>query len=85
MLCFPRRKARVSAIACLGSRLLAGAIDPDKARSLRDPDGYTFADVAAAAGQDPRFMGPDPETLAGIGTFVELHVEQGRGLIDLEQ
>ena len=28
-------------------------------------------------------LGPDPETLRRIGTFVELHVEQGRGLVDL--
>jgi N-carbamoyl-L-amino-acid hydrolase len=28
-------------------------------------------------------MGPDPERLDRIGRFLELHVEQGRGLIDL--
>lgn len=82
---FPEEEGSRFGVACLGSRLLTGAIDPDKARSLRDPDGNTFADVAAAAGLDPRFLGPDPDTLDGIGTFVELHVEQGRGLIDLDQ
>ena len=32
------------------------------------------------AGHDPEAIGPDPERLARIGAFVELHVEQGRAL-----
>jgi N-carbamoyl-L-amino-acid hydrolase len=47
-------------MACLGSRLLTGAIDVDKARNLRDGDGNTFADVARLNGLDPRHIGPDP-------------------------
>ncbi|WP_336714798.1 allantoate amidohydrolase [Arthrobacter sp. USHLN218] len=82
---FPEEEGSRFGVACLGSRLLTGAIDPDKARNLRDPDGNTFADVAAAAGLDPRFVGPDPEAVARIGAFVELHVEQGRGLVDLDR
>ncbi|MBO1267281.1 allantoate amidohydrolase [Arthrobacter cavernae] len=82
---FPEEEGSRFGVACLGSRLLTGAIDPDKARNLRDPDGNTFADVAAAAGLDPRHVGPDPDALGRIGSFVELHVEQGRGLIDLDQ
>lgn len=70
-------------VACLGSRLLAGVTDPDTARSLSDADGVTFAEAAAAAGVDPEHLGRDDETLGRIGLFIELHVEQGRGLIDL--
>jgi beta-ureidopropionase / N-carbamoyl-L-amino-acid hydrolase len=70
-------------VPCLGSRLLSGAIDPDVARRLRDQDGVTFAEAFAAAGLDPARAGRDDEALAAIGTFVELHVEQGRGLVDL--
>lgn len=80
---FPEEEGSRFGVACLGSRLLAGAIDPGRARRLRDPEGNTFADVAAANGQDPGLIGPDPAALARIGQFVELHVEQGRGLIDL--
>lgn len=79
---FPEEEGSRFGVACLGSRLLTGMIDPDRARALRDPDGNTFADVAAKAGLDPRFLGPDPDTVGRIGSFVELHVEQGRGLID---
>lgn len=70
-------------LPCLGSRLLSGSVDPDAARRLRDPDGVTLAEAVAEAGLDPARLGRDEETLALIGTFVELHVEQGRGLIDL--
>jgi N-carbamoyl-L-amino-acid hydrolase len=67
-------------VPCLGSRLITGAIDPGQARSLRDPDGISLADAITAAGADPSTLGPDEEALARIGCFVELHVEQGRGL-----
>ena len=82
---FPEEEGSRFGVACLGSRLLTGAIDPDKARNLRDPDGSTFADVARANGLDPRHVGKDEQLLGQIGAFVELHVEQGRGLIDLDQ
>jgi N-carbamoyl-L-amino-acid hydrolase len=70
-------------IACAGSRLLTGALDADRARTLRDDGGTTLADAMTAAGRDPRHLGRDDETLRRVGTFVELHVEQGRGLDDL--
>lgn len=72
-------------MACLGSRLLTGAIDPDRARSLTDTDGVTSTEAARLKGLDPAHLGPDPGTLARIGAFVELHGEQGRGLVDLER
>jgi beta-ureidopropionase / N-carbamoyl-L-amino-acid hydrolase len=65
-------------IACLGSRLLTGALDPARAAALTDRDGVT---LAAAAGQP---AGERPDLLARIGCFVELHVEQGRALADLD-
>lgn len=69
-------------LPCLGSRLLTGAVTPDRARDLRDPSGVTWAAAMDAAGLDPSGLGADPERLALIGTFVELHVEQGRGLVE---
>jgi N-carbamoyl-L-amino-acid hydrolase len=71
-------------VACAGSRLLSGALDPDRARALRDVDGRTMAEGMSAAGVDPEQIGPDPVALQRIRTFVELHVEQGRGLVDLD-
>ncbi|WP_461186616.1 allantoate amidohydrolase [Arthrobacter sp. Z4-13] len=82
---FPEEEGSRFGVACLGSRLLTGQLDPDKARRLKDPNGDTFADIAAANGQDPRLIGADYKTLQQLGVFVELHVEQGRGLVDLNQ
>jgi beta-ureidopropionase / N-carbamoyl-L-amino-acid hydrolase len=67
-------------LACLGSRLLTGAVQPDAARELCDGDGVTLADAMAGAGLDPDGLGPDEELLAGIGAFVELHIELGSAL-----
>ncbi|HEU0289064.1 MAG TPA: allantoate amidohydrolase [Nocardioidaceae bacterium] len=69
-------------IACAGSRLLAGTLEPERARALRDRDGVTLDEVLRRRGRDPERLGADPELLGRIGTFVELHVEQGRGLVD---
>ncbi|HEY7486959.1 MAG TPA: allantoate amidohydrolase [Streptosporangiaceae bacterium] len=67
-------------VACLGSRLLTGAIDPDRARTLRDAGGTSLAETLAAHGIDPYGIGRDDDLLGRIGCFVELHVEQGRAL-----
>ncbi len=81
---FPEEEGSRFGVACLGSRLLTGAIDPAKALNLRDPDGNTFADVVGKNGLDVRRIGPDPQLLSQIGAFVELHVEQGLGLGELD-
>ncbi|KOV60364.1 allantoate amidohydrolase [Streptomyces sp. NRRL WC-3618] len=67
-------------LACVGSRLTAGAVTVEQARLLTDADGVTLPRAMEAAGYDPDAIGPDPERLARIGAFVELHVEQGRAL-----
>ncbi len=60
-------------LACLGSRLATGAVSWESARALRDRDGVPFGDVVA---------GGSSALLDGVGAFVELHVEQGRDLVD---
>jgi beta-ureidopropionase / N-carbamoyl-L-amino-acid hydrolase len=80
--CFADEEGARFGVACAGSRLLTGVLDPDRARALTDDDGTTMAEAMARAGVDPRAVGRDDETLRRIGTFVELHVEQGRGLVE---
>lgn len=76
-------------LACLGSRLAAGALSWSAARELRDRDGVFLGDALEA------FPGVDlagPGAVPGAGAvsslvdrvecFVELHVEQGRDLVD---
>ncbi len=79
--CFGDEEGARFGIACAGSRLLTGALDPDRARALRDGDGTTMAEAMTAAGHDPRQLGRDPHALARVAAFVELHIEQGRGLV----
>lgn len=67
-------------VPCLGSRLSAGEIDPDRVRALTDAAGTTWAEAMGRAGLDPAALGPDPDTLGLLDAFVELHVEQGRRL-----
>ncbi|HUZ55919.1 MAG TPA: allantoate amidohydrolase [Streptosporangiaceae bacterium] len=67
-------------LACLGSRLLTGAVSPDAARALTDADGVTLADAMAGAGLDPASIGPDPGLVSRIMALVELHIEQGSAL-----
>ncbi len=67
-------------LACVGSRLAAGQLTVEDAHRLRDGDGVSLPQAMEAAGHDPDAIGPDPERLARIGAFVELHVEQGRAL-----
>ena len=70
-------------IACLGSRLMVGAISVERALALTDAVGTTFGEAAAGFGLDVANLGLDRDAIDRIGVFVELHVEQGRGLIDL--
>ncbi|MFV0463166.1 MAG: allantoate amidohydrolase [Nostocoides sp.] len=71
------------AVACAGSRIITGALDADRARGLTDADGVSMAQALRATGRDPQTLGPDPHTVARIGAFVELHIEQGRQLAAL--
>ena len=66
-------------LACLGSRLAVGAVSLAAAEALTDRDGVRLGDTWAAAGLDPS----TPSTLLeGVDCFIELHVEQGRDLVD---
>lgn len=72
-------------VACAGSRVITGAMSAERALGLTDDDGISMADALHRAGRRPEDLGRDDETLARIGCFVELHVEQGRGLVDLDR
>ncbi|TDS87772.1 allantoate amidohydrolase [Nesterenkonia aurantiaca] len=80
---FPEEEGSRYNQACLGSRLMVGELDPQKARALTDAEGVTFAELAARHGLDPEHLGADPERMQSIAAFVELHVEQGKGLVHM--
>jgi beta-ureidopropionase / N-carbamoyl-L-amino-acid hydrolase len=67
-------------LACLGSRLLVGSLDPARLASLQDSNGVSAEEALSAAGL-PAEPGPS-DLLHSPRAFVELHVEQGRDLVD---
>ena len=67
-------------LACLGSRLATGLIDPEDAAALGDREGVRLPDAMVAAGVQPALG--RAAWVDRIGCFVELHVEQGRDLVD---
>ena len=88
VVCFSDEEGARFGVACLGSRVLTGATEPDRALGLRAGDGPSLADALRSAGRPldgPQGYGADPEALARVGTFVELHIEQGRRLTDLSR
>ncbi|MFI6319649.1 allantoate amidohydrolase [Nonomuraea sp. NPDC050556] len=79
--CFTDEEGARFGVPCMGSRLATGVLHPDRALALTDDEGETLADVLTKAGREPHDLGRDDETLAQVATFVELHVEQGQGLV----
>lgn len=67
-------------VACVGSQLSTGALDPQRACGLRDADGITLGEALTRLGRDPLHLGYDPALVQRVGVYVELHVEQGRAL-----
>lgn len=68
-------------LACLGSRLATGLTAWEHARELRDRDGVALGDVM----EGPGVTEPQDRLLEHVSCFVELHVEQGRALVDLDR
>ncbi|KAA6463023.1 M20 family metallo-hydrolase [Acidobacteria bacterium AB60] len=63
-------------IGCLGSRMMAGALGAEAARTLRDNEGRGLEELRQAAG----FTGPlesIPLSAGRFAGFIELHIEQG--------
>ena len=81
--CFGDEEGARFGVACAGSRLLTGALPADRGLALTDGDGVPMATAMQSAGLDPSTVGRDDEVLQSVGAFIELHVEQGRGLVDL--
>jgi len=63
-------------LACLGSRLATGAMSWARARSLTDRDGVSLEEAMADVERG------NADLLRDVACFVELHVEQGRDLVD---
>jgi len=65
----------------LGSRAMAGLIDPLIVNRLRDATGVTLAEALKNAGLDPEMVATAKRSSAEISSYVELHIEQGEQLV----
>ncbi len=68
----------------LGSSACGGTLNPDDERHRRDADGVLLSDALARCGVDLDRMGESHAELANAGAYLELHIEQGPVLLDLD-
>ncbi|HUI53406.1 MAG TPA: M20 family metallo-hydrolase [Bryobacteraceae bacterium] len=64
-------------IGCIGSRLLAGTLVPEKAARLKDADEKTLDAWRKEVGWDTNDLTSVPLPKGRYSAFVELHIEQG--------
>jgi N-carbamoyl-L-amino-acid hydrolase len=69
-------------VPCLGSQLMTGDLDPARAIGLVDQEGMTLGEAMAEAGWETTHLGRDDHAVGRLSAFVELHIEQGRGLCE---
>jgi hydantoinase/carbamoylase family amidase len=67
-----------------GSSACSGNLDLDEARRLVDRDGMTLPDALAAVGVDFERAKDSHRELANAAAYLELHIEQGPVLLDLD-
>jgi N-carbamoyl-L-amino-acid hydrolase len=69
--------------AIFGSRALAGELDVDEILTRTDPEGSVLRDLAALRGVTATTVRAAPAFLPRVASWIELHVEQGRRLVDV--
>ncbi|HEX7039562.1 MAG TPA: Zn-dependent hydrolase [Trueperaceae bacterium] len=68
----------------LGSSAAGGTLDPDAERDRRDAEGVRLVDALRRCGVDLDRMNEAHAELKGAGAYLELHIEQGPVLLDLD-
>lgn len=67
-----------------GSSACAGILDMDEARGLRDKEGVALPDALKAVGVEFERVMESGRELERAGAYLELHIEQGPVLLDLD-
>jgi len=67
-----------------GSSACSGNLDMEEARALTDKEGMTLPDVLEAQGIQFEKVKESGRELANAAAYIELHIEQGPVLLDLE-
>jgi len=69
--------------AIFGSRALAGELDADEILARTDPEGNVLRDLAALRSVTATTVRAAPAFLPRVASWIEVHVEQGRRLVDV--
>ena len=69
--------------AIFGSRALCGELDLAEILARTDLEGNVLGDLAAGRGVTQASVRAAPAFLARVGSWIEVHVEQGRTLVDV--
>lgn len=77
---FPTEESARFNYPTVGSKLLAGKVEPSLLRDCVDADGISLYDALRAQGLDPDNVEPGRRRLKNAFCFVELHIEQGPAL-----
>jgi hydantoinase/carbamoylase family amidase len=67
-----------------GSSACAGTLDMKEARGLKDRDGVTLPEALRAVGVDFERVKESGKELKSASAYLELHIEQGPVLLDLD-
>ena len=67
-----------------GSSACSGNLDMDEARVLKDKDGVSLPDAIATHGIDFENVKASHRELENAAAYIELHIEQGPVLLDLD-
>lgn len=68
----------------LGSSACGGTLDPNAERDRTDADGIKLVDALKRCGVDLDTMGESHAELKNAAAYLELHIEQGPVLLDLD-
>jgi hydantoinase/carbamoylase family amidase len=71
-------------MSLFGSSACSGYIDLEEARRLQDKDGIALINVLAEHGIDFERLKDSGKELKNVGAYIELHIEQGPVLLDLD-
>ena len=71
-------------MSLFGSSACSGHIDLEEARRLHDKDGVALIDALAEHGIDFERLKDSGRELQNAGAYIELHIEQGPILLDLD-
>jgi len=67
-----------------GSSACSGNLDMNEARGLKDKDGISFPDALKNIGVDFERVKESGQELKNAAAYIELHIEQGPVLLDLD-